>query len=226
MILKGFFGGVLCVCFSITITRLLLLKECFFEQLNLEVDMPFLRAKPRQSHQNRKERCVYQVVGSAKEESIVRYSAHTTCPVLSPEPGSLVWYTNACMLSRFSCICFFATPWTVTCQAPLSMGFSRQEYWSGLPFPTPGDLPNPGIKAVSLKSPALETLPPPGKPHHSPVSSVTQSCLTLRPHGQQHVRLPRPSPTRGACSNSCPSSSWCCHSKHYKFVARVNQCDA
>ena len=39
-----------------------------------------------------------------------------------------------------------ATPWTITCQAPLSMGISRQEYWSGLPFPSPGDLPNPGTK--------------------------------------------------------------------------------
>ena len=46
----------------------------------------------------------------------------------------------------------FATPWTVAYQAPLSMGFSRQEYWSGLPFPSPGDLPNPGIKP---RSPAL-----------------------------------------------------------------------
>ena len=40
----------------------------------------------------------------------------------------------------------FATPWDVTCQAPLSMGFSRQEYWSGLPFPSPGDLPDPGME--------------------------------------------------------------------------------
>ena len=47
-----------------------------------------------------------------------------------------------------------ATPWTVTCQAPLSMGFSRQEYWSGLPFPSPGDLPNPGIKPRSPASQA------------------------------------------------------------------------
>ena len=46
----------------------------------------------------------------------------------------------------------FVTPWTLACQAPLSMGLSRQEYWSGLPFPTPGDLPNPGIE---LGSPAL-----------------------------------------------------------------------
>ena len=43
----------------------------------------------------------------------------------------------------------FATPWTVAYQAPLSMGFSRQEYWSGLPFPPPGDLPDPGIEAAS-----------------------------------------------------------------------------
>ena len=48
---------------------------------------------------------------------------------------------------------FFATPWTVAYQAPLSMRFSRQEYWSGLPFPSPGDLPDPGIE---LGSPALE----------------------------------------------------------------------
>ena len=45
---------------------------------------------------------------------------------------------------------FFATPWTVACQAPLSMGFSRQEYWSGLPFPSLGGLPDPGIKPRSL----------------------------------------------------------------------------
>ena len=49
----------------------------------------------------------------------------------------------------------FATPWTVPHQAPLSMGFSRQEYWSGLPFPPPGDLPDPGIEPRSLMSPAL-----------------------------------------------------------------------
>ena len=59
-----------------------------------------------------------------------------------------------------------ATPWTVDCQA-LSTGFSRQEYWSGLPFPSPGDLPDPGIEA---RSPVLQadSLPTelPGKPDH------------------------------------------------------------
>ena len=47
------------------------------------------------------------------------------------------------------------TTWTVARQAPLSMGFSRQEHWGGLPFPSPGDLPDPGIEPVSLVPPAL-----------------------------------------------------------------------
>ena len=62
----------------------------------------------------------------------------------------------------------FVAPWTVTHQDPLSMGFSRQEYWSGLPFPSPGDFPDPGIKPTSLVYPALTgrffTTEPPGKP--------------------------------------------------------------
>ena len=57
------------------------------------------------------------------------------------------------MLSRFSRVCLFVTLWTITHQAPLSMGFSRQEYWSGLPCPPPGDLPDPGIEPGS---PALQ----------------------------------------------------------------------
>ena len=56
-------------------------------------------------------------------------------------------------VKSLSRIRLFATPWTVAHQAPLSMGFSRQEYWGGLPFPSPGDLPDPGIKS---KSPALQ----------------------------------------------------------------------
>ena len=50
----------------------------------------------------------------------------------------------------------FVIPWTVACQAPLSMAFSRQEYWSGLPFPPPGDFSNPGIEPSSPVSPALQ----------------------------------------------------------------------
>ena len=63
--------------------------------------------------------------------------------------------THACMLSRFSRVSLFATLLTVACQASLSMGFSRQEYWSGLPCPSPRDLPNPGIELTSLTSSAL-----------------------------------------------------------------------
>ena len=56
----------------------------------------------------------------------------------------------------------FVAPWTINCQAPLSMGFPRQEYWHGLPFPSPGDLPDPGIEPRSPASPALaaDSLPP------------------------------------------------------------------
>ena len=61
----------------------------------------------------------------------------------------------ACMLSRFSRVQLCATPRTVAFQALLSMELSRQDYWSGLPRPLPGDLPNPGIKPASLMSPAL-----------------------------------------------------------------------
>ena len=56
-------------------------------------------------------------------------------------------------VKSFSCVQLFAIPWTVAYQAPLSMGFSRQEYWSGLPLPSPGDLPNSGIEP---RSPALQ----------------------------------------------------------------------
>ena len=59
-----------------------------------------------------------------------------------------------------------ATPWTVACQAPLSVGFSRHEYWSGFPCPPPGDLPDAGMEPVSLVSPSLAggffTAVPPG----------------------------------------------------------------
>ena len=59
------------------------------------------------------------------------------------------------VLSRFSHVWLFATPWAVACQAPLSVGFSRPEYWSGLPCPPPMDLPNPGMESLYLISPAL-----------------------------------------------------------------------
>ena len=72
---------------------------------------------------------------------------------------------------RVGChVWFFAAPWTIAHQAPLSLGFSRQEHWSGLPFPSPGHLPDPRIEPVSLASHALTgrffiTTPPERKPH-------------------------------------------------------------
>ena len=71
-----------------------------------------------------------------------------------------------CEVKLLSHVRLFATPWPVACQAPTSMGFFRQEHWSGLPFPSPGDLPNPGIK---LKFPAL----------HAAAAKSLQSCPTL-----------------------------------------------
>ena len=76
----------------------------------------------------------------------------------------------------------FATPWTVTHQAALSMGFPRQEYWNGLPFPSPGYLPDPGIEPISLTSPAMAggffTTEPPGKP-----CNIIIVFNRLTPHG-------------------------------------------
>ena len=69
--------------------------------------------------------------------------------------GSAQLQPALCRLSSFSRVRVFAALWTVAHQAPLSMGFSRQEYWSGLPYPPPGDLPNSGIEPTSLRSPAL-----------------------------------------------------------------------
>ena len=92
-------------------------------------------------------------------------SLHVHLPFQTPFPSALlaeefshllaVVKISLCarVLSRFSHVSLFATPWTLACQAPLSMGFSRQEYWSGLPFPSPGVLPNPRIE---LRSPALQ----------------------------------------------------------------------
>ena len=69
----------------------------------------------------------------------------------------------------------FAIPCTIACQAPQSMGFSRQKYWSGLPFPSPGDLPNPGIKP---RSPALqEDSSSPGKPSFFLETTLECQCM-------------------------------------------------
>ena len=139
------------------------------------------------------------------------------------------WTRVSCIVSRLFTIwttCYFApvckvlsvisnsaTLWTIARQTPLPTGFSRQEYWSGLPYPTPGDLPNPGIEPTSPLSLALAgrffTTSAIWKAHIlCQLSSVVQSCNSLRPLALQHTKLPCPTPSPGACSNSCPSSQW------------------
>ena len=74
-------------------------------------------------------------------------------------------YTYACWLSCFSCVRLCVTPWTVAHQAPLSLGSSRQEHWSGSPRPPPGDRPDPGIQSTSPAFAArFFTAEPPGRP--------------------------------------------------------------
>ena len=76
-------------------------------------------------------------------------------------------------MKSLSRVRLFATPWTVAYQAPPSMGFSRQEYWSGLPFPSPRDLPNPGIEPRSPEFQADDlTSEPPGKPQYNTYSNA------------------------------------------------------
>ena len=81
-----------------------------------------------------------------------------------------------------------ATLWTTACQAPLSMGFSRQEYWSGMLCPPPGELPNPRIEPTSLMSPALAgrffTVMPPAKPLFL--------CLECNVHAHVFFGMPKP----------------------------------
>ena len=75
--------------------------------------------------------------------------------LLRPHKTYSQWISSIYYLQLLSPVQLFETLWTVDHQDPLSIGFSRQEYWSGLPFPTPEDLPNPGNEPISLASPAL-----------------------------------------------------------------------
>ena len=99
-----------------------------------------------------------------------------------------LWKAGCAVLSEYLVIRFFATPWTAAHQAPQSMGFPRQQYWSRLPFSSPGELPNPGIES---RSPTLQadSLPsePPGKPskdlhtHNSHLLCLIHSFWPLVP---------------------------------------------
>ena len=97
---------------------------------------------------------------------------------------------NDVLCCGFSHVQLCVTQWTAVHQAPLFTGFSRQEYWSGLPCPPPGDLPNPGIKPASLKSPALAgevfttsappTLPPPPGSSNQPYPNTKYKVYKKR----------------------------------------------
>ena len=80
------------------------------------------------------------------------------------------------MLSHLSCVQLFVTPWTAAHQAPLFMGFSGQEYWTGLPCPLPGDLPNPGIEP---RSPALQANSLPSEPRGKPFTWIIKCQLDV-----------------------------------------------
>ena len=110
-----------------------------------------------------------------------------------------------------SCVRLFATPWTVALQAPLFMELSRQEYWNGLPFPSPGALPHPGIEPGSSTLQADSLLPePPGKPLGSQ-PSYNSLCSKLK------LSLTSPSPTLSITYIQLPIKS---NSKaHLKFIS-------
>ena len=91
-----------------------------------------------------------------------------------------LWFTHSVMSDSF------VTLRTVVCQDPLSMGFSRQEYWSGLSFPPPGDLPDPGIKPTSALEGRFFITDPPGTPSHMYTYNVNSSTQTHSHHLHMH----------------------------------------
>ena len=110
-------------------------------------------------------------------------------------------FTHVKSLSRVQ---LFVTPWTVAYQEPPSMGFSRQEYWSGLPFPSPGALPDPGIQP---RSPAFQA---DALTSESPGKQVHNIKLWFSPVSWSHVRLiltPVRGPRRAKKCSSCPKAS-------------------
>ena len=118
----------------------------------------------------------------------------------------------------------FVTSWTVACQAPLSMGFFRQEYWSGLLFPPLGDLPGPGIKPTSPASPALQadSLPPSnwGSPKDNIISPKLGVCITLlvlatlkAGVGSKRIRSLSPEPLGGGTRLQMEVEGQLCHPK-------------
>ena len=109
----------------------------------------------------------------------MRTSAHQPSDLtLSFCVEELALWNLCCAVFSCSVVQLFVTPWTATSQAPLSMGFSRQDYWNGLSCPPPGDLPNPGIEPRSLRL-QVDSLPsePPGKSLWSLIETWPRNCM-------------------------------------------------
>ena len=129
-----------------------------------------------------------------------------------------------CMCACFSRVWLFATPWTGAHQALLSMGFSRQECWSGLPCTPLGDLSIPGIEPGSLMSPALAggffTTEPPGKPFQDPIKSQTVKLVLkiLWVPIEQHLHPPR--------SPASESETYCYHLSPHNVAHKVIKTEA
>ena len=153
---------------------LLKIKNCLFQVLlfteylffSIEVELIYKRVLASHVMQTEK-KYFFQITFHYRLSQGIEYSSlcYTVVPL----------FTYFIRNSSSYCFCFCcyvvsnsATPWTVAHQVPLSMGFSRQEHWNGLPFPSPWDLPNPGIEPASLASPILPggffTIMPHGKP--------------------------------------------------------------
>ena len=136
--------------------------------------------------------------------SILMYIVAKMWKIMKISSKISLYLSCACVLSY---VWLFVTPWTIACQASLSTEFSRQEHWSGLPFPTLGALPNPGIETTSLTSPALAgsffTTVPPGKPHDLALVEQKQALInnpSLWPGNTHHF----------TCTAGCPAQ-WMVH---------------
>ena len=109
-------------------------------------------------------------------------------------------------MKSLSRVRLFATPWTVACQAPLSLELSRQEHWSGLPFPPPGDLPNPEIKPANPVSPALQLDSIPPQPLQNTLETLGKASTAW-----QEISQPRKIPLSLGVSWTC-NCHWCSYS--------------
>ena len=103
---------------------------------------------------------------------------------------SIYCIQHACMLSHFSCVQLFATLWTIASQVSLSMGFSRQEYWRGLPCPPPRNLPHPGIEPASPVPSALQADSLPLSQQGNLGLSACKGVKTCRPAALEATQAP------------------------------------